>query len=123
MESRLGGHGHAYKNGAAGISGNVSRACLAAGAALVGLRAGRSRLAATIGGALLSAGAVAARLSVFRAGFQSAAEPGYVIGPQRAGIQRGQRPGAARSVAKVSQPDPRTGSPAPSVGTPEGQLS
>jgi hypothetical protein len=33
---------------------------------------------------------------VFKAGFQSAADPKYVVGPQRAAIRRGERPGAAR---------------------------
>jgi hypothetical protein len=102
MERRLGPHGQPYKQGPSAIAGNVSRVCLAAGAAILGLRGGRSRLAAAAGGVLLSAGALSARWSVFKAGFQSAADHRYVIGPQRAAIANGERQGAARRQARVS---------------------
>jgi hypothetical protein len=116
MERRLGEHGQPYRQGPSATFGHLSRVCLAAGAIMLGLRGGRSRLAAAAGGALLSAGALSARWSVFRAGFQSAADPRCVVGPQRAAIQRGQRKGAARRRAKVSQPEPRVGSPALTIG-------
>lgn len=112
MERRLGGHGDPYRDGASATSGKLSRVCLAAGATLLGLRGGRSRLAAAVGGALLTGGAVAARMSVFRAGFTSASDPRYVVGPQRAGIQHGTRRGAARGEARVAEPNPGTASPA-----------
>jgi hypothetical protein len=44
---------------------------------------------------LLCAGALSARWSVFRAGFQAAADPKYVVGPQRARIQAGKAQGGA----------------------------
>jgi hypothetical protein len=61
---------------------------------------------------LLSAGALTARWSVFKAGFQSAADPKYVVGPQRRAIERGERRGASRLQARVAHGDPAIGSPA-----------
>jgi hypothetical protein len=68
-----------------------------------------------LGGALLSAGALATRWAVFTAGFASAADPKYVVGPQREAIQQGRRKGASRSESRVSEPDPAIGSPASTV--------
>lgn len=115
MERRLGEHGQPYKHGQAAIFGHVSLACLAAGAVLAGGPARKSRAGAIAAGVLLSAGALSARWSAFRAGFQSAADPKYVVGPQRAAIDRGARPGAARRGSRVASPDPKLGSPATSV--------
>jgi hypothetical protein len=61
---------------------------------------------------MLCAGAMSARWSVFKAGFQSAADPKYVVGPQRAAIRRGERRGASRTASHVSEPQPAVGSPA-----------
>jgi hypothetical protein len=72
-----------------------------------------------LSGALLCAGALSARWSVFKAGFQSAADPAHVIGPQRAAIERGERTGASRRRSKVSSVDPALGSPATSVSPDE----
>jgi hypothetical protein len=44
---------------------------------------GRSRRAVVAGSALVLAGAACTRWSIFRAGFQSAADPRYTVGPQR----------------------------------------
>jgi Polysulphide reductase, NrfD len=96
MEKRLGEHGEPYKQGAASELGYVSQACIASGAALLSGRGGRSRLAAIAAGGLICAGALSSRWSVFKAGFKSASDPKYVVGPQRAGIEHGERPGAAR---------------------------
>jgi hypothetical protein len=90
----------------------VSRACNLAGVGLMAWRGARSRPAVVAAGALMCAGALAARWSTYQAGFQSAADPKYVVGPQRAMIERGERRGAARRSAKVSEIDPATGSPA-----------
>ena len=54
-----------------------------AGAAVLGSAGRRSRLAAVAGGALVLAGEVAVRGSVFKAGFQSARDPKYTVVPQR----------------------------------------
>ena len=112
MEKRLGSVGDPYRQGPGSTFGHLSRAGVAAGAAVLARHGKRSRLAAVLGGALLSAGAVAARWSVFKAGFSSASDPRYVVGPQRAGIERGERPGAARSQPRAAGPNARTGSPA-----------
>jgi hypothetical protein len=96
MERRLGEHGEPYHLGEAKAFGDLSRACTAVGASVLAWRGGRSRAAAITGGALLSAGALSARWSIFKAGFQSAADPRYVIGPQRELIEQGSRAGAAR---------------------------
>jgi hypothetical protein len=48
------------------------------------LRGHASRPAAALSGVLLTAGAVAERWSIFRAGFASAARPQDTIRPQRA---------------------------------------
>ena len=112
MIRRLGDQGQVYRGGPPRRLANISRASLAAGGLLLAARGGTSRAAAMASGALLSVGALATRWSVFRAGFTSAGDPRYVIGPQRAGIRRGERRGAARSEVRVAEPDPRRGSPA-----------
>jgi len=111
MEKRLGELGEPYKRGAAARFSHASRICIAAGAALLYGRGATSRRAAAAAGALLCAGGLAARWSAFKAGFQSAADPEYVVGPQRRLIERGERRGAARREARVTA-DPAKGSPA-----------
>jgi hypothetical protein len=96
VEFSLGEHHEAYERGAAGRFSHLSTACIAAGAALLQRRGGRSQAAARIAGALLSAGALSARWSIFKAGFVSARDPKFVVGPQRANIEAGRRTGAAR---------------------------
>ena len=96
MEKQLGDIGEPYRQARASRFRWLSRAGIVAGAALLGARGASSRFAAVVAGAALSAGALSARWSVFEAGRQSAADPKYVVGPQRAAVQRGERPGAAR---------------------------
>ena len=83
MERRLGLHRETYHRGRARRMGWTSRACLSAGAALLAGAGARSRPAAIAGGALLCAGALATRWTVFEAGRISAADPRYVVEPQR----------------------------------------
>jgi Polysulphide reductase, NrfD len=83
MEARLGELGEPYREGAAGRFGRAAKALTAAGAAVMAT-AGRRRARAAAGGALMLAGALAMRWSVYKAGFQSAGDPKYVVGPQRA---------------------------------------
>ncbi len=96
MERRLGEQAEPYHEGQAFTFKRIGRVCGTAGVLLLRARGGSSRLAAVASGVLLSGGAALHRWSVFKAGFQSAADPKYVIGPQRAGIERGERRGAAR---------------------------
>ena len=87
MRRRLGFVGEVYELGQAGRYARVSRLCAAAGAGLLALRGRRSRPAAVVGGALVLAGEVALRWSVFKAGFQSARDPRYTVLPQRKRIE------------------------------------
>jgi hypothetical protein len=77
MEKRLGETGEVYKHEAAGTFGRAAKALTLAGTALLATK--RHKL----GGALVSAGAMCTRWSVFKAGFQSARDPKYVVKPQR----------------------------------------
>jgi hypothetical protein len=79
MERRLGALGEPYRRGAAGRFGRAGKALTAAGAAVMA-GAGRRRA----GAALMLAGALATRWAVYKAGLQSAADPKYVVEPQRA---------------------------------------
>jgi hypothetical protein len=90
MERRLGQLGEPYREGEAGRFAKVGKVATAAGAAL--LAAGRARRS---GATLLLAGAFATRWSVYKAGFQSAANPRYVVEPQR-----------ARAAARADAPSP-----------------
>jgi hypothetical protein len=96
MERRLGVHGQPYRSGAAGAYSRAARALTAGGALLLGARGARGRGAACAGASLIMAGAVCERFSVFRAGFQSAADPGQTVGPQRERIRAGRSHGAGR---------------------------
>ena len=92
MEKRLGLLGEPYRQGEAGRYAKVAKACSLGGAALLAVAGRRSRLASTAGGALVLAGELALRWSVFKAGFQSARDPKYTVLPQR---ERAARRGAA----------------------------
>ena len=82
MERRLGELAEPYHQGAAGRYARLAKACTAVGAVTLAA-AGRRRPAALAGGLALLAGSAFERLAVFKAGFQSAADPKYVVGPQR----------------------------------------
>jgi len=96
MSHRLGDLGVPYRTGAAGTLKRAATALALTGGGLIA-SLGRKRPAAAAGGALLLAAAVCERWSVYRAGFQSAADPQATIGPQRAGIASGERRGANRA--------------------------
>jgi formate-dependent nitrite reductase membrane component NrfD len=98
MEKKLGFVGEVYEQGEAGTYAKVSKMLGLAGAALLAARGRRSRAAAAAGGALILAGSLALRWSVFKAGFQSARDPKYTVVPQRkrAATRRGEsRPASA----------------------------
>jgi formate-dependent nitrite reductase membrane component NrfD len=86
MERRLGFLGEPYHQGEAGMFAKLSKALSAAGAAVMAI-GGRRRGGAVLGGALLAAGSAADRWAVYRAGFQSARDPRYVVQPQRARVR------------------------------------
>ncbi|MFL5934959.1 MAG: NrfD/PsrC family molybdoenzyme membrane anchor subunit [Gaiellaceae bacterium] len=95
MEKRLGMIGEPYSKGEAGKYKQVALGCTLGGAALLAGLGRRSRLASAAGGALVLAGEVAARWSVFKAGFQSARDPKYTVEPQRERAQSRTAPGSA----------------------------
>src|SRR5262245_7738432 len=83
MQRRIGFVGEVYKQGAAGKLARASKMLTATGAAVLATRGRRSRGAAVAGSALVLAGELALRWSVFRAGFQSARDPRYTVMPQK----------------------------------------
>jgi hypothetical protein len=88
MELRLGTVGEVYHQGAAGKLGWAAKGLSVAGAAVLARRGRKSRAAAVAGGALICAGELCLRWSVFKAGFQSARDPRYVVESQRRRIEQ-----------------------------------
>jgi hypothetical protein len=84
MERRLGELAEPYHQGEAGRYARLARGCTALGAVAVAAAGARRRWAAVAGSGLLLAGSAFERLAVYKAGFQSARDPGYVVGRQRA---------------------------------------
>jgi len=97
MERRIGGVAEAYTSGAAGGYRRAARILDGAGLALSLVPGRRLR---QLGAALVLAGAVATRFSVFKAGFQAAEDPRYVLDLQQS------RPDGGSS-QPVSQPAKR----------------
>ena len=89
MERRLGPLASPYHEGRAGRWKKAADVLGVAGG-LTLAAAGRRRRTATVAGAgLLLASALATRMAVFKAGFQSAEDPEATIGPQRARLTPG----------------------------------
>ena len=88
MELRLGTTGEVYRQGTAGKFSWAAKGLATAGAALLARRAGRSRTALALGGALVCAGEMCLRWAVFKAGAQSARDPKYVVEPQRERVEQ-----------------------------------
>lgn len=88
MELRLGTVGEVYRQGAAGKLSWAAKGLSVAGAALLARRGRKSRTSAVVGGALVCAGELCLRWSVFKAGFQSARDPKYVVESQRRRIEQ-----------------------------------
>jgi formate-dependent nitrite reductase membrane component NrfD len=91
MEHRLGELGEPYKQGAAGALARAAKGLSLAGGAVLGVAGKRRRSAAVVGGALMLAGEICLRWSVFRAGFQSARDPKYTVVPQRRRLEEARR--------------------------------
>jgi formate-dependent nitrite reductase membrane component NrfD len=88
MELRLGKVGEVYHQGEAGKLSWAAKGLAGAGAALLARRGHKSRASAVLGGALVCAGEVCLRWSVFKAGFQSARDPKYVVESQRRRVEQ-----------------------------------
>jgi formate-dependent nitrite reductase membrane component NrfD len=84
MEHRLGALAEPYHHDprTARLS-KAARGLIAAGAAAIVARGRRSRAAAVVGGALVLAGSALERFAIVSAGDASAADPKYVVDPQR----------------------------------------
>ena len=96
MESSLGEAAEPYRSGRAGRLRRAAEVCTATGA-LVALVLGRRRRSfAVAAGTLLGMGSLLTRFSVFRAGFESAADPMATIGPQRERVANGAAGGRRR---------------------------
>jgi hypothetical protein len=90
MDRRLGELAEPYRQGPAGRYARLARGCTALGAAAVAAGT-RRRWAAVAGSGLLLAGSALERLAVYKAGFQSARDPKYVVAPQRARLEAASR--------------------------------
>jgi hypothetical protein len=88
MELRLGEIGEVYRQGEAGKFSWAAKGLATAGSALLARRGRKCRAASVLGGALVCAGEVCLRWAVFKAGFQSARDPKYIVGPQRQRVER-----------------------------------
>ena len=86
MERRIGGVARAYATGEAGRYCRTARILDGAGLALSLARGRRVR---RLGAGLLLAGAAASRFAVFKAGFQAAEDPRYLLEAQRDGRRQG----------------------------------
>jgi hypothetical protein len=82
MERRLGALGEPYKQGRVGVLARAAKLLTAAGGAATPLARGRPAIAKA-GAAATLTGALLERWAIFRAGFASARDPRYVVGPQR----------------------------------------
>jgi hypothetical protein len=122
MEHRLGEVGTPYHEGVAGKLGMAAKALTTAGAATIALGGRRSRTAALAGAALVTAGSICERWSVFKAGFQSAARPQDTIGPQRARIDRAETRGAVRRASCDGEVDAGLATPATHAAAPTGTV-
>jgi hypothetical protein len=86
MERRLGEIGEPYREGRGARFGRASKALNLTGAGL--LATGRGRRGRTAAGAaMVLGGAICQRWSVYSAGFPSARDPKYTVGPQRARVE------------------------------------
>lgn len=88
MQLRLGKVGEVYHRGEAGKFSWAAKGLSTAGAALLARRGRKSRAAAVLGGAMVCAGEMCLRWAVFKAGFQSARDPKYVVESQRRRIEQ-----------------------------------
>ncbi len=84
MEHRLGDLAEPFHQGECGRYARPAKALTTVGAAVVGYGGRRSRALAVAGGAAVLAGAALERLTIFKAGFQSARDPKYTVQRQRA---------------------------------------
>jgi len=83
MEQKLGSLAEPYHEGPSATLARTAKVLTAVGGMTIGAWGHRRHSAAVLGGAALLAGAAAERFAVFKAGFASAADPKFTVGPQR----------------------------------------
>ena len=88
MRRRLGELADVYEEGDAGRFQRAAMALSVAGAVALSAGGGRRRPLARAGACLVLVGSVCQRWAVYRAGFQSAADPAHVVAPQRARLEQ-----------------------------------
>lgn len=93
MRRRLGELAEPYEKGAAGTLRKAAGVLSAVGVGLLTVGGRRRPAARVLGSAALLAGAATERWAVFKAGFASAEDPKYVVGPQRRRADEQQAPG------------------------------
>jgi hypothetical protein len=94
MEKGLGELGEPLRTERPGRYSRAAHALTAVGALAVAA-GGSRRPVAVAGGAAVLAGSALQRFAVFRAGFASAADPKYTVGPQRRRVQEREAAAAA----------------------------
>jgi hypothetical protein len=87
FQRHLGDVAEPWSGGAAGRFVRASKLFTAAGSATLAASASRSRRGVLAGGVMILAGSALSRWGGFRAGFQSAADPRYTVGPQRRRVE------------------------------------
>jgi formate-dependent nitrite reductase membrane component NrfD len=100
-------HGHGivsepYTIGRAGTLLRLAKRCTIGGAGVTVL-AGKTRLGAVVGGALLAVGSALTRFGVFDAGMASAKDPKYTVIPQRARLEAREAAAAAEGDSHVAK--------------------
>ena len=92
FQRHLGDIAEPWSQGSAGRFVNASKLFTAAGSVTLGAAANRSRRGVIAGAVMILTGSALARWGGFRAGFQSAVDPRYTVGPQRERVNaRGER--------------------------------
>jgi hypothetical protein len=97
MERRLGDLGEPYRQGQAGAFARAAQGLAAAGAGVLAATRGGRRGGTLAGAGMVLGGAMLERWAVYRAGFQSAADPRHTVGPQRERIAPAPAPAARTS--------------------------
>lgn len=103
MELRLRRVGEVYRQDTARKFSWAAKGLAVTGAALLATRGRKSRAAAAAGGALVCAGELCLRWSVFQAGRQSARDPQYTVEPQRRRVEQNGTTSSARSSGPSSR--------------------
>jgi hypothetical protein len=88
MEHRMGDIAEPYRSGRGGDLMHAAEIATLCGIAVSAVGGGRSRAAAALGGTALLVGSALTRFGIFEAGFDSANDPHYTVGPQRERLQR-----------------------------------